>query len=182
MRARSGMALLLAWLALPACAAATIYRWVDARGITNYGDRPPAHVRVRVLDPGDSRVSVYSTDPLLREAIAAERERTVSDLRMARRQRDLEREWLARQYFAALRGVERESCCATTVWSPSPGVVFGAGAPLTVPQIQLPPGTIAGHVTGGGTIPGTSAFAPAPTATSRPVLERARGGVVLRVN
>jgi len=183
MRARLTMGMVFAAVVLPAWAASPIYKWVDARGITNYGDRPPAHARARALDPEDSRVSVYGYDPLLRDAVVAERERTVSDLRTARRQRDVERDWLARQYFAALRGSERESCCATTAWASPPGVAFGAGAPLTVPQIQIPPGTTAGQVTGsGGTIPGTSAFASPSTATSRPVLERARGGVVLRVN
>lgn len=182
MRGRGAMGLLCAVAALPACAASPIYKWVDAGGITNYGDRAPVQGRARVLRPEESRVSVYTYDPLLRDALAAERERMVSDLRTARRQRDLEREWLARQYFAALRGSERNSCCASTAWT-SPGVVFGAAPPQTVPQIQLPPGATAGNITGSsGYIPGTSAFAPPASANSHPVLERARSGVVLRVN
>lgn len=40
-------------------ASANLYRWVDERGVVNYGDTPPANARqVRPLSPEQSSVSV----------------------------------------------------------------------------------------------------------------------------
>lgn len=169
---------LFATCALPAAAAAPIYKWVDAGGITYYGDRAPAGVRAVTLAPEASRVSVYGTDPLLRAALAAEHERAVTDLRTGRRQRELEREWFARQYFAALAAAARpapQPPCGTVFAVPS----VGTPAPLAVPQIALVPGTTAGHVNSGGAIPGTSgSVVPAPS-PPRAVPER---GAVVRLH
>ena len=46
-------------VALPASAQSEIYRWVDARGVVNYANKPPAQgTQVTRIDTRESRVSV----------------------------------------------------------------------------------------------------------------------------
>jgi hypothetical protein len=48
----------------PLAATAATYRWVDERGVVNYGDTPPAAARqVRQLDEENSRVSTIPAPP-----------------------------------------------------------------------------------------------------------------------
>jgi hypothetical protein len=41
-------------LLLPCLAAAQVYKWVDANGVTHYGEQPPASVRSREIKLRDS--------------------------------------------------------------------------------------------------------------------------------
>jgi hypothetical protein len=78
-----------ALLSLPA--SAQVYRWVDARGVTNYSDSPPGLKSTsRVLKVEDN-LSVYTPDKALTEAVAAFRQRINSsrDLDQARLDADL---------------------------------------------------------------------------------------------
>lgn len=62
MRSCSTRIVLLAalFLAAPVPALADVYKWVDERGVVNYGDAPPAQharsARTLALDPGDTNV------------------------------------------------------------------------------------------------------------------------------
>lgn len=158
-------------LLAPCAATATqLYKWVDQQGVTNYSDQPPA-VAVRQHGTIQNHVSVYTPDPLLKKAIAAEHARAIDDLRTGRRSREMQEDWLARQYLAAARpypdyGCNASSdphCAGYTPYVYPLGVPYLGGRrfPRVLPQIVLPPGTTAGNVTGGtGYMPGTSAFAP----------------------
>lgn len=176
-------------LALLLCAypasAAQLYKWVDERGITHYSDQPPP-TSARRQSIGEGRVSVYTPDPVLVQAVEAERARAISDLRTGRRARELQEDWLARQYFASAHADAADPCAGDTrcgTYAPnayvSPGgYLVSRRGPRILPQIDLPPGTTAGNVNGNtGYIPGYSAFAGGTTATApRRVLEAARAG------
>ena len=177
---------LLTLAAVPAYAA-QLYKWVDERGVTNYSDQAPAGA-VKRQDLGTNRVSVYTPDAQLKEAIEAERARAINDLRTARRERQLHEEWLARQYLAAARSTSsytvdpcfgNPSCGAYSPYAYAPvGRLVGSRGVRILPQINLTPGTTAGNVTAGsGYIPGNSAFAPGAVAAAQgPHLEGARSG------
>lgn len=148
-------------------AAAEIYKWVDERGVTHYSDQPPPAGAQRLAIAGD-RVSVYTPHPELRRAMEAERARAIEDIRTGRRSREIDNEWLARQYFAALRAQPADPCMGGACTAPAPlayvpadGYAGRGRTPRILPQITLTPGTIAGHVTAGtGYMPGYSAVAP----------------------
>lgn len=73
-------------LAAPQAAFAQPYRWVDERGVVNYGDAPPANAKnVRRLDAASAPLSIVPG--LAREVIERESERALQ-ARVA----DLERE------------------------------------------------------------------------------------------
>lgn len=109
-------------VAAPAAAAET-YRWVDARGVVNYGDKPPAGAQnVRRLDEDAGRVSTIPAVP--REDLARQRERLL-EARIERLERELD-EQRARAATAA---------AAPVVIVPAP--VFAAG-PAFVPVFVGP--------------------------------------------
>lgn len=104
MRKLIGSMFILAAISAAPSAAAQVYKWVDANGVTNYSGEPP-------LDAGAAkgpeivaeRISVYPPDPGVLKAIEAGRqnvERALSD-RVGRLERELEAERQARQYAAA---------------------------------------------------------------------------------
>jgi len=66
---------LLAASSAAATAFAQVYRWVDRDGVTHYSDQKPAEAdaRSRAQEVPD-RVSVYSTDPALQQAVEAQRQ------------------------------------------------------------------------------------------------------------
>jgi hypothetical protein len=81
-------------LAAPSPAQADVYKWVDERGVVNYGDRPPQRVKgARVLDLDAGSLSVVPGIP--KEELERLRERD-----MQRRLQQLELE------VEALRGRE----------------------------------------------------------------------------
>jgi hypothetical protein len=90
---------LLLPLALLALAAAPLraetYKWVDAKGVTNYSSTPPAGAaKATVIE---ERVSVVASDPSLAPAIADMRAQAL------RRAEYVELEWLQRQRLMAER-------------------------------------------------------------------------------
>lgn len=100
-------------LVLPAMAAADVYRWIDERGVVNYGDRPPAKSAkgLRSLDLDLDGVNVIPAIP------RAELDRL--------RERDLERR--LRQLEAEVEELRaRESAqAAAPVVAPSEPRYFG---------------------------------------------------------
>jgi len=77
--------------ALPLCA--ETYKWVDAKGVTNYSSTPPPGVaKAQVVD---ERVSVVPTEPSLAPAIAE------MHAQAARRAEYVELAWLQRQRLMA---------------------------------------------------------------------------------
>jgi hypothetical protein len=79
-------AVLCALLAVPVVAHAELYKWVDERGVVNYGNKRPEGVKhVRQLDESEGRVSTIPAPP------AAERQRQ-RELALAARVERLERE------------------------------------------------------------------------------------------
>lgn len=72
----SMLVLLAAALATPQAAFAQLYKWVDERGVVNYGDAPPAHAKnVRRLDAAGAPLSIVPGLP--RDVIERERERAL---------------------------------------------------------------------------------------------------------
>ena len=80
---------LLACLAAPA--GAQTYKWVDAKGVVTYSNRPPPEA-ARYAQPVPELLSVYESDRELPRAAA----------RLAYRERIAEEEWLQRQRLMAL--------------------------------------------------------------------------------
>jgi hypothetical protein len=165
---------LAAALAAAACvapAAATMYKWVDDRGVTNYSNVPPPDVAAREGAVVSGAVSVYTPDPALKRATDALRARMLNDLATGRREREAQSDWLARQYLSAMQPTYADPCAenpaACSGYPPAYGYGYGIpsyarrGGVRILPQIQLTPGVTAGNVTGNaGYIPGNSAFAP----------------------
>jgi hypothetical protein len=105
---------LIGALALPALAHAQIYKWVDDKGVTSYGNKPPPNaVRLTTLTDGESRLSVVpSARP---QPAPAARERDLeSRIAPAERDRDALPSGVDRATVAALgRHIEwRERCFA----------------------------------------------------------------------
>jgi len=72
-------------------AAAQTYKWVDAKGVVSYSNRPPAEA-ARYAQRVPELLSVYESDRELARAAA----------RLAYRERIAEEEWLQRQRLMAL--------------------------------------------------------------------------------
>lgn len=159
--------------AAPACA--QLYKWVDERGVTNYSNMPPADPQAaKKLQPVENRVSVYTPDRALMQAVEAfhQRRSQASAERIARLEGELDAERRARQYAATAGAEARYDPCFSNPLSCNgmyngyypygPSYVFlpvrHRPRPLVTPQ--LIPGTIAGNVLGmNGFIPGNSAGA-----------------------
>lgn len=168
--------LLLAWLfTVPVAllagsgAAAQLYKWTDERGVVNYSDKPPVDLRAaNKLATVEDRVSVYTPDQALTQAIASRRQQGNEALseRIGYLERELEVERRARQYAAA--AVAQPAPCPAGIdcygISSVPVSYIPVSAPVRkrfISQAQLRPGTIAGTAVGmNGYIPGNSASAP----------------------
>lgn len=183
---RCPWSMLLASLVLfPVVAHAELYKWIDERGITNYSNQPPATAHAaRKSRVVEDKVSVYTPDRTLTQAVEAARTRAVDDIRTGRRERQIEAEWLARQSLASAQSQYVDPCAGDPgcsgygMYPYAPLASYGShrGRLRILPQIALTPGTTAGNVTAGtGYIPGYSAFARTPALQSRPrrVLEGA---------
>lgn len=84
----SMLVVLAAALAAPQAAFAQPYKWVDERGVVNYGDAPPANAKnVRRLDAASAPLSIVPG--LARDVIERERERTLQ-AQLAELQREVE--------------------------------------------------------------------------------------------
>lgn len=84
------VALLVLAFAIAVPAHAQIYKWVDAKGVTHYSDKPPPgkQAKAKVLE---ERLSVIPSDPALIAATAAMRAQGVRQAELA------QAEWLQRQ-------------------------------------------------------------------------------------
>lgn len=172
----AGLALALLALAAAHADAAQLYKWVDERGVVTYSDSPPADPAsvTRVTTVAD-RVSVYTPDASLVQEIEANRERL---LRAARER--------AETYRPAVAAIGGPAPAPAPYPAPEPLVLdypywIGSGIvpnrvrpPRALPQIQLPPGAIAGNIVGmNGLIPGNTASAPSAPPLARPAHRRA---------
>lgn len=155
-------------------ASAQLYKWIDERGVTNYSNQLPADAGAKNLRPVEDRVSVYSPDDALLQAIEDEhknaRQRQSQRARIESLENQLEAERRARQQAAASREPQSayERCLAdgrgdcNAIYGSfqpyDPPVVFirkRHRRPHVPPQAFPPPGTIAGNATAGnGLIPG----------------------------
>lgn len=166
--ALSGLAIALAAMLAGAPASAQLYKWVDARGVTNYSNQPPDDPNAaKNLRPVEDRVSVYSPDAALLQAVEDtqqnSRQRQNQRARIESLESQLEAERRARQQAAApdARASAYDKCLAdgrvdcTAVYGSyqpyDPPVVFVRNRHRRqhIPQTVLPPGAIAGNVTAG---------------------------------
>ena len=174
------LTVLLVAILAPAPACAQLYKWVDERGVTNYSNQLPADPKAaKKLLPVEDRISVYTVDKALTQAVEAFRQKSdqASAERIASLERQLEAERLARQNAGAVqasydpclsRGINCNGIYSGDYLYGSP-VVFVPlrHRPRGIVQTQLTPGTTAGNVVGmNGFIPGNSAAQ--PTRTVRP--------------
>jgi hypothetical protein len=171
-------------LACSPAAAQQLYKWVDERGVTNYSNHPPADPKTaRNVRPVEDRLSVYSPDPGLTQAIEDnqknfdQRQRERARIEAMERQAAAERQAREQQAAAARQAQEAYERCVAEgrPGCPNPHGIEGFYYPpvVVVPprhrrQAPLPqnlpkPGTTAGHVTADNNfIPGNSASATPP--------------------
>ena len=77
---------LISALALPQFGHAQIYKWVDEKGVTSYGNKPPPNAgRFATLTDGESRLSVIPSSRPQQAPAARERD---LESRIARAERD----------------------------------------------------------------------------------------------
>lgn len=153
---------------------ADLYKWVDERGVTNYSNEaPPKGRAVKKLDTGDERLSVYTPDAQLSEAVEAERKRRGRPTPSASVTpppappapqlplQTLSPEPRTSAYDPCL--VPGNPECSTYVYDSSP-VFYGRRRPAApLAQPQLPQGAIAGNVNNmSGVTPGLSGVTPPP--------------------
>jgi len=182
--------LLAATLGLPALAGAqTVYKWVDANGVTNYTTtKPPATDRVAAINASPSTNVVVASTAGIEEALYW-RERRQRELAndisasRARRDNDEMRQQLARQAAAeeeqSLKAEESrlQALYNQCIAQHRTDCVYGSdysggyGVPVAVVGVNRHPGNGLGHGTGHGHEHGTH---PPPPVTPRPVMERGR--------
>ena len=159
-----GIVAIAAIIAAWPVSAQQIYKWVDERGVTNYSNQPPTDPKTaQKARPVEDRLSVYSPDPGLKQAIE-DLHKNVEERQNRRRIEQLE------DQLAAERRA-REAAAAAA----APQEIYGI-YPYHVPVVvgphhpkhkrkhfsgpTLKPGTIAGNVTADNNfIPGNSASA-----------------------
>ena len=79
MRHHSCFGLLVLLLGATTPASAELYKWVDERGITNYSSEPPATSAAK-LTRVENKLSVYTPDDGVLQAVKAVRERAINAL------------------------------------------------------------------------------------------------------
>lgn len=169
----------------PACA--QLYKWVDERGVTNYSNQLPADPKAaKKLLPVEDRISVFTADKLLPQAVEVFRQKSDQALaeRIASLERQLEAERLARQLAAAAQA-SYDPCLSQGIncngiysgyypYGSTFVFVPARHRPRSIVQARLTPGTTAGNVVGmNGFIPGNSAAAPTRTVRLSRVLREA---------
>lgn len=128
-------------------ASAEVYRWVDERGVVNYGSRPPAGSKAKPVESDNGRVSVVPAPAKPAAAAPGSAEQTAlrervgrleSQLEDERRQRALtqaaESERLARAR-ADCEAQRRLNCDTDPYAQYEPGVIVG---PLRRPPVFKP--------------------------------------------
>ena len=168
-------------LAVPA-GAADLYRWVDDNGVVNYSNTPPKTRSGKQATLVEDRLSVYTPERTVTEAIERNRERRAQPAPAASFTRPPEPDRRASApppppipYDPCL--VPGDPNCPAYLYDSSP-VFHGRRRPVPLVQPQLPPGTIAGQAVGPGAyIAGQSASAPGAVA---PPSRSSGGGFTVR--
>lgn len=173
---------------------AQIFKWVDENGVTTYSNRRPADAKVAgEIGVVENRISVYTPDPSLLQAVDAFRQRSnqiavnAAPSRAGPPVQSVAPIYVPVPVAPDPCADERSAHCDeiyTGYYPYAPVVGYGRyRRHKRIPQVHLRPGTIAGNVVGmDGYIPGNSANAPrfghAPMRSlSRPALEpRSTGG------
>jgi hypothetical protein len=145
-------------LATPAAGADPVYKWVDDKGVVNYGNKPPAKTNGKDVAVVQDRVSVYTPEPGVVQATQNARERAALPPAPPVAV-------LPAPAPAAPPPVQMsaEPCLAGDVncYGYPAGYAYGRRRPPVLHQPQLPAGAIAGNVTGGaGYIAGQSTMPP----------------------
>jgi len=166
---------------------AQIYKWVDENGVTNYSNRQPAQATApRTVRVVEDNISVYTPDPALTRAVDAFRMRSNEiGANAAAPLAPPPSDYSAPVYVPV--PVASDPCAESRAahcnefypdfypYAPVAGYGPRFRRHKRIPQVHIPPGTIAGKVVGmDGYIPGNSAnarrFGPAPV---RPGLRHA---------
>lgn len=158
---------------------AQVYKWVDEKGVVNYGSKPPAYVRGgKSAAVVEDRVSVYTPDQTLVDETQRARERSAqrpsgtSLTPEAPPQRRAEPGAPAAPVRSAAEAPcvtgNEAGCAAYPGYYDGPPVVFGGGRrPPRLDQPVLPPGATAGQVNAGaGYTPGLSTQPPMSGSTT----------------
>ena len=91
-------------------ASAQLYKWVDERGVTNYSNQPPADPKaIKKLGVVADRVSVYTPDPALMQAVAAFQQQRNNRV-LAERIDSLERQLDAERQAVAVMPARYDPC------------------------------------------------------------------------
>ena len=153
-------------------ASAQLYKWTDEKGVVNYSNALPPKSKARDVALVENRLSTYTPDKDVIEAMQSARELRRSGSARAGGSSDADIERGARSHVAVLgpapatrydpcAGGSDVNCQAAFPYEGSPVFAGRQRVPLLF-QPQLPPGAIAGHVVGAdGFIPGLSAQAQA---------------------
>ena len=151
------LALLLAAGMAGAPASAQMFKWTDERGVTHYSDRKPDQPVPVKVEPVAGRVSVYSTDPSLLQAVEEDRVYRTRQSGAPSSQNPV-----PNVSTASPQPVPYPPCAYGDC-----GIVSGVEYPVGehVPyrhrprlrQAVLPPGAIAGTINSNGAIPGNTA-------------------------
>lgn len=158
-------------IAAPFAAAAEVYKWTDERGVVNYSNDPPPKSAARQVAVVPDRLSVYTPDKDVVQAMQGARERRAAAAsRSPGRSGDEERR--PRESVAVIAPALPPHPCANaadpgcygySLYDNSPVFWGRQGVPHLV-QPELAPGAIAGSVARGGYTPGLStqaqSFAP----------------------
>ena len=136
------LAVLAGTLLGPATAASQVYKWVDERGVTHYGEKPPTSAResrVKTLD-----IELTGNDPPPRAGecytIQCQYTRMRAD-RLEREERSL-REWESRQRAAAAQKQAEAAAAqarADDRWSRGSPLY---GRPIVRPAVPAVPGAL----------------------------------------
>lgn len=171
-------AMLIAWPAV----SAEVYKWVDEHGVTTYSNEPPPRGRKATKVEADDRMSTYTPDPAVTQALEAERNRRASPPPPAPivvaplppppgsappppappvQAAPVTSGVRTAPFDPCLTGSD-PNCFATGIYDASPVFIGRQRAPV-LNQPQIAPGTIAGQSTGSaGVTPGLSGMTPQP--------------------
>jgi hypothetical protein len=143
-------------------AQAELYRWVDRDGITNYSNHKPRDVAARNIAVVEDRLSVYTPDHRLKEAMATFREQRAQAWELAALQRAYETE--RRIYPPMLPTAFEPPVYGHLTGALEHGVIVFPRPARRLPRLvqpELPPGRTAGMIVEQhGLVPGTTGFVP----------------------
>ena len=167
-------------LALPAVSA-ELYKWIDENGVTTYSSEPPPRGRKATKVEAEDRISTYTPDPAVTQALEAERNRRTNPPPPAPivvaplppppgsappppppvLSPPVTSGVRTAPFDPCLTGSD-PNCFATGVYDSSPVFIGRQRAPV-LNQPQIPAGTIAGQSAGpGGVTPGLTGMNPQP--------------------